>query len=156
MWPVLHHGDMVLAVSTQITKKPSRGDIVIFNDVNEEPWIKQVIGLPKETIRIARRRILIDGEPLRRFKPDVEMTYRFGPVTIPDAHYFMLGLNVEAGEDSRHFGPVPEERILYRPLCIYRPFGRFDIFIKWWARDIGVKMLKLPVDLMLRLFCRNG
>lgn len=35
----------------------------------------------------------------------------FGPVQIPEDHYFLLGSNRAASIDSRHFGPVPRQSI---------------------------------------------
>ena len=45
----------------------------------------------------------------------------FGPVTLPEDGYFVMGDNREASYDSRMFGPVQRERITGRALYIYFP-----------------------------------
>jgi signal peptidase I len=59
----------------------------------------------------------------------------FGPVTVPEACYFMMGDNRDNSKDSRYFGFVQRDRILGRAVSIvisldinngYRP--RWDRF----------------------------
>jgi signal peptidase I len=44
----------------------------------------------------------------------------FGPVAVPEGHYFLIGDNRDNSRDSREYGPVPREYILGRLSRPYR------------------------------------
>ena len=82
-----------------------RGDIVIFKFPDDESqlFIKRLIGLPGETVEIRDGKVYINGsdEPLDdSFVPEVP-TGNYGPYTVPENSYFMLGDNREYSRDSR-------------------------------------------------------
>ena len=58
-----------------------------------------------------------DGFDLRR---------KFGPVTIPDGHYFMMGDNRDDSQDSRFWGFLPQSYVKGRALFIYWSFDTPD------------------------------
>ena len=86
-------------------KDPDRFDIVIFKYPDDESllFIKRVIGLPGEVVEIKEGKVYIDGSstPLNdSFIPE-KMTGNYGPYTVPENCYFMLGDNRNDSEDSR-------------------------------------------------------
>jgi len=127
-------GKVLYAVSD-----PERGDIVVFKYPEDETkdFIKRVVALPGETIEIRDKVVYIDGQPLdepyvRHTKHTMEpVRDNFGPYTVPEGQYFMLGDNREASHDSRWWGPVKREKIVGKALVIYWSWGsitdvRFD------------------------------
>lgn len=89
-------------------KDPQRFDIVVFPMYDgEEYFIKRIIGLPGETVRIDHQgNIYINGEQLEESYGyetiEPEMIGRaFDGVTLGDDEYFVMGDNRNESEDSR-------------------------------------------------------
>ena len=108
-------------------KEPERFDIVIFHypDDEEQLFIKRLIGLPGETVEIIDGKVYIDGAetPLEdSFIPE-EMKGSFGPYTVPENCYFMLGDNRNNSRDSRYWENtfVSFEQIVGKAVIRYFP-----------------------------------
>ena len=111
----------------------SRGDIIVFKFPRdpERDFIKRVIGLPGETLEVRGGEVHIDGEPLDEpwlRQPGtasaagaavIPRRDNHGPVAIPEGHYFMMGDNRGNSEDSRVWGPMPEDHIKGRATVLY-------------------------------------
>lgn len=111
-----------------LNKDPERYDIVIFKypDNEEKLFIKRVIGLPGETVKIVDGKVYInDNEaPLDdSFLPE-PMEGSFGPYEVPENGYFMLGDNRNWSKDSRFWNNtyVTREQILGKAVFRYYPF----------------------------------
>ena len=114
-----------------------RGDIIVFKypEDPERDFIKRVIGLPGETLELKNKKVYIDGKPLDEpyvhflVPPDGEDTgdfdvrVRYGPVTVPEAHYFMMGDNRDNSQDSRYWGFMPADYIKGKALFVYFSFA---------------------------------
>ena len=110
-----------------------RGDIVVFKypEQPERDFIKRVIGLPGETLELKNKKVYINDKPLDEpyvhflVPPDEEsggdfdVRVRYGPVTVPAGHYFMMGDNRDNSQDSRYWGFLPRDYIKGRALMIY-------------------------------------
>ena len=110
---------------------PERYDIVIFRYPDDESqlFIKRVIGLPGETVEIIDGKVYIDGSetPLDdSFTPETP-TGNYGPYTVPEGCYFMLGDNRNNSRDSRFWqNPyVEEDKILGKAVLRYFPGIKF-------------------------------
>jgi len=141
--------------STLLPMRPiRRGDIVVFKfpEEPERDFIKRVIGLPGETLELRNQTVLINGEPLVEpyasylFPPAVEgqgesldLRRKYGPVTVPAGHYFMMGDNRDDSQDSRFWGFLPQSYVKGRALFIYWSFdtpddGSSGGFVPRWRR----------------------
>ncbi|MDA1184937.1 MAG: signal peptidase I [Acidobacteria bacterium] len=119
------------------TESIRRGDVIVFKfpEVPERDFIKRVIGLPGETVELRKKRVYINDvvldEPYVRYlsPPDqdsgsaFDVREQYGPVTVPDGHYFMMGDNRDNSEDSRYWGFLPEAYVKGRALFVYFSFG---------------------------------
>jgi signal peptidase I len=107
------------------------GDVVVFRYPLDpgKSYIKRVIALPGDRIRIDRGRVYVNGKLLR--EPYVPLQYRdsdsMPEIEVPPDNYFMMGDHRSNSYDSRKFGPVA------RPLI----YGK-AVFVYWPARDVGV------------------
>jgi signal peptidase I len=101
-----------------------RGDVLVFKfpEEPERDFIKRVIGLPGETLELRDQIIHINGAPLvepyahYQLPPagpngsigeGSDVRRRYGPITIPAGHYFMMGDNRDDSQDSRYWGFLP-------------------------------------------------
>jgi signal peptidase I len=99
----------------------------------EKDFIKRIIGLPGETIEMRGGVVYVDDRPLPE-APTTEDGYLsardmsdFGPVTVPEGEYFMMGDNRPSSADSRStLGTIPRADIIGRAFVIIWPIGRFS------------------------------
>ena len=133
-------GDRVLGNRLAYIKDdPERYDIVIFKypDDPSKIFIKRVIGLPGETIEYRQDQLLVNGEAVAEdfFDQDYKrsqsangsFTQDFGPVTLADDEYFMLGDNRPYSSDSRWYGPFKKEQIKAKDVVVLFPFQQIGV-----------------------------
>jgi signal peptidase I len=106
---------------------PQRGDIVIFKfpDNEKETYVKRVIGLPGDTVQIVDGLVYINGssEPLEEDYLKETPLGSYGPFTVPEGHYFVMGDNRNDSNDSRYWIDkyVSENKILGKAILTYWP-----------------------------------
>lgn len=149
MIPTLQIGDRVIVEKLSYRfGDPQRGDVVVFHrpgvarpsgpvqsakeflqglgllqpDANID-LIKRIVGLPGETVRLKGGVLFVNGRPL----PEpyaVADTRDYGPVTVPDGQYLMLGDNRPNSDDSRFsLGTVPRDHLVGKAFVILWPPG---------------------------------
>ncbi len=127
----LSYGLNIDLFGKHISKKvrdPERFDIIIFKypDDEEQLFIKRLIGLPGETVEIKDGKVYINGSdtPLDdSFVPEVPIG-SYGPYTVPEDSYFMLGDNRNRSRDSRFWDNtfVTFDEIVGKAVIRYYPF----------------------------------
>ena len=130
-----------------------RGDIIVFKfpEEPERDFIKRVIGLPGDTLELRNQTVVINGQaltesyahyllpPAAEGQMEGDLRRKYGPVTVPDGHFFMMGDNRDDSQDSRFWGFLPETYVKGRALFIYWSFdtpedGSPGGFAPRWAR----------------------
>ena len=114
---------------------PERFDIVIIRpDADKsDRWIKRIIGLPGEEVRIdLEGNIYINGEKLDESygKEVIENPgLAIEPIVLGEDAYWVMGDNRNHSSDSRVIGPVPKNRIIGKAFVRIYPFSKIG-FIK--------------------------
>jgi signal peptidase I len=146
MLPTLDNGEYILI--SRLSYKMGdyhRGDIIVFRppmfpdapywqrifglpgfDDNYEDYIKRIIGLPGETVRIAGGIVFINDLPLleQYIAAPPEYTNEW---TVPEGQLFVLGDNRNNSADSHAWGFLPERNVLGKALVVYWPLTDFMI-----------------------------
>jgi signal peptidase I len=98
-------------------------------DIN---FIKRIVAGPGDTLRIEDGVPVVNGERAeedftRPCKPGGECNLP-REITIPPDHYFMMGDNRGASDDSRFWGPVPRDWLIGKAFATYWPPKKIGIF----------------------------
>ncbi len=108
-----------------------RGDVVVFWYPldRSKSFIKRVVALPGELVEMRDGKLYVNSRLLpEQFVPREYLdSSSFGPYTIPDDQYFVMGDHRSSSNDSRVFGPVPREAIYGKAVFAYWPFDRFGV-----------------------------
>ncbi len=124
--------------------QPRRGDVVVFTsgDIPQlqppRDLIKRVVAVPGDTVSIVpngtdsdRGVLYINGEPAGETElAGREYSRRGGfgtqAIHLQEGQYFAFGDNTDHSNDSRFWGPVPEDYLLGKAVCIYWPPNRIQ------------------------------
>jgi signal peptidase I len=135
---------------------PERGDIVVFkppqgadNDAcgiqhsdrsacprptperSDTNFIKRVVAIGGDRLKIVGGRVFIDGkqqdEPYIRSDETCSICNLPEEITIPKGHFFMMGDNRGASDDSRFWGPVPKKWVIGGAFATYWPPGKVGL-----------------------------
>lgn len=108
---------------------PARGDIVIFKfpDDEKQLFIKRIIGMPGDTVQMVSGTVYVNGEALDEPYLATIPYGDYGPISVPEGAYFMMGDNRNNSADSRYWKQpfVYREKILGKAAFCYFPFSHF-------------------------------
>jgi len=113
---------------------PQRGDVIIFRYPKDPTqfFIKRIIGLPGEVVRVSGGNIYItktDGSTMELNEPYIANIGN-GPdqtTMLGDSEYFVMGDNRPESSDSRIWGPVPAANIVGRAALRLLPLQTIGI-----------------------------
>lgn len=118
--------DRILALRTSYWfSSPERGEIVVFRYPDDPSgdtlFVKRVIGVGGDTVEVRNGEVLVNGEVLDEPYIREQTEGNFGPYTVPEGHYFMMGDNRNQSLDSRYWTNmyVPEDEILGKVVLRY-------------------------------------
>ncbi len=118
-------------------REPARGDIVVFrNPRNEEEFfIKRVIGLPNDKIKIYNNKVYVNNkenadwiELEEYYLPDGRETRGNEVIELNEGEYYVLGDNRDRSLDSRVFGPIKQDAIIGKVWLRGWPLENAEIF----------------------------
>jgi signal peptidase I len=108
-----------------------RGDVVVFLFPHDhtKSYIKRVIALPGDTLRIDHGTVSVNGAVLKesyvpfRYEDDRSLP----EMTIPAGDYFVMGDHRSISSDSRDFGPVERPLIYGKAAFVYWPVDQAGV-----------------------------
>ena len=110
--------------------EPERFDIVIcrYPGRGDTNFVKRVVGLPGDIIELRGGYLYVNDKLYE--EPYIDDAYRsgwlntFGPYTVPDGEYFVMGDHRNNSNDSRSQGPITRDMIIGHVRTVLFPFGK--------------------------------
>lgn len=156
MQPTLENGDRLYSLRH---KQVKRNDIVVINapDAPGELYIKRVIGMPGDTVKVQNERLYVNGKLQKqpylktsfmrkeitdwakannRSSTGIQFTQDFDIATdkatqsehVPQGEYFVMGDNRFVSHDGRAFGFIPKSKIQSVVVWRYWPLTQMKTY----------------------------
>ena len=153
----LQSGDQVLATSLRGRVRPRM--VIVWRSDDGRPFTHRVVGMPGDRVAMRNFRLLVNGIDMegddlrpamwiqhaedefawqRQYLADATPPERYvptygdwGPLLVPDGHYFVLGDNRYGSRDSRQLGFVARERIISQVRWVFFSWDRNERAIRF-------------------------
>ena len=132
----LQPGDHLMV--NKLAHAPERGEIVVFRYPRDmqQIFIKRVVGLPGDHIRLENKQVIRNGERLtepyaQHIADSVDSARDNGEYAVPPGTMFVMGDNRDNSLDSRAFGPVPQANFVGRPWFVYWSYDADAKSTRW-------------------------
>ena len=110
---------------------PARFDVVIcrYPGRGDTNFVKRVVGLPGDTVELREGYLYVNGEKYE--EPYINDAYRtgslnhFGPETVPEGKYFVMGDHRNNSNDSRSVGAIDRNMIIGHVRQVVFPFDQW-------------------------------
>lgn len=131
MVPTLKVGDR-LFVNRVIYyySQPKRGDIIVFPSPDDDgkDYVKRCIGLPGDKIEIKNGIVFVNDKQFIVPGANIQEDHAYyGPHTVYEGHYFVLGDNRAHSYDSRAWGFVKEEDVIGKAWFTFWPMHQIRV-----------------------------
>ena len=143
MAPILDRGDFIMVDTWRFDRTdPAYQELVVFDTPGaiRVKYVARLVGLPGDTLEIRDDVLYRNGQrvdesyiQLRSGAPDT--VRNFGPETLADGSFFMLGDNRHNSRDSRFVGTIPREFL----------HGRVEH--RWFSYNEGIRWERFPYTL---------
>lgn len=123
MEPTLQSGEFVIVNKLSYTfGEPRIGDVIVFRYPRdpEQEYIKRVVGLPGDNIKVMNGKVLVNDipldEPYISSPPNYQTEWE-----VPEEAVFVLGDNRNNSSDSHNWGPVHMDYVIGKAVLVYWP-----------------------------------
>ena len=118
MYPTLKHGEIMVVskMAYQFNGEPELFDVVIchYPGRGNTNFVKRVVGLPGDTVEVKDGHLIVNGVIFAEKFLHERPVENYGPITVPEGQYFVMGDNRNNSNDSRRaeVGPLERENII--------------------------------------------
>ena len=123
--------------------QPKRGDVIVFKYPQDESkdFIKRVVGEPGDVVEIRNKQVYVNEKPLDEpyaihldsvvYTREAQPRDHYGPITVPQDSYFVMGDNRDHSMDSRYWGFVKFNKIKGKAFLIYWSWDKSHYWVRW-------------------------
>lgn len=147
--PTILVGDYILVDRRESARNPVRGDMVVFEFPGDpqKDFVQRVVAVEGDIVEVREKDLIINGNiideeyavhndtniiPKGRVNRDF-----YGPETVPENSYFVMGDNRDRSHDSRFWGFVDRTKIKGTVDKVYWSWDRLNKIVRW--SRIGAK-----------------
>lgn len=124
-----HHGDIIVFRPPMYPDESFLRHLLGIPNIedNYEDYIKRIIGLPGDTVKVENGTVFING--VAQVEPYIAASPQYsGEWQVPDGYLFVLGDNRNNSSDSHNWSFLPMENVLGKAVLVYWPFADWKVF----------------------------
>lgn len=119
-------------------RKPKHGEVIVFHAPEGKDYIKRVIALPGEKVKVENNKVYVNGVALDEDyvreavaeaaqRGEIYNTPDYSEQTVPEGTFFAMGDNRPQSHDGRAIGPQPFSKIVGRADFIFWPLKQIKL-----------------------------